>query len=222
MNKEKIEEIRKIIADLRVVNYNEENIETDTTFLGLKEGNYYLNNGNKMRRESVVRRSGCADAVAMFAITLEKEILLVIQPRAALPTDDKIDIELPAGYIEEGEEPSIAAMRELNEETGYVAQDITIIDSYYPSLGYSGEKIYIAIAIGCEKKGEQHLDKDEFVSYIKVTIKEFKYLLDNDYILDATARLAYYRTLEYLTNNQMLSMVGDNFEEKKEEIEKED
>ena len=83
------------------------------------------------------------------------------------------------------------------------------IDSYYPSLGYSGEKIHIVLSLGCEKKSEQNLDKDEFVSFIKVNIKEFKYLLENGYILDATARLAYYRTLEYLTNNIMLNMIGE-------------
>lgn len=219
MNKEKLANIEKIVDELSVVDYTESDIETATTFLGLKEGYYYLNNGKKMRREGVIRRGEeGTDAVAMFSITLDKEVLLVIQPRAALPTKNKIDIELPAGYINKDEKVEDAAMRELSEETGYMAQDVTIIDSYYPSLGYSGEKIYIALAIGCEKKGEQHLDKDEFVSYVKVTISEFKYLLDNGYILDATARLAYYRTLEYLTNNQMLNMVGDNYEKEKEKI----
>src|SRR5699024_8467416 len=139
--------------------------------------------------------------VAMFAITNDKEILLVIQPRVALPTETKVDIELPAGYIEKDEDILDAAARELKEETGYIAKNMIKIDRYYPSLGYSGEKIHIVLSLGCEKKVEQNLDKDEFVRFIKVNIKEFKYLLENGYILGATARLVYYRTLEYLTNN---------------------
>ena len=209
MDKEKVKYIDNLIDNLKVISYTDKEIESNTTFLKLKEGYYKLNNNETIRRESVIRRVGAIDAVAMFAITNDKEILLVIQPRVALPTEIKVDIELPAGYIEKDEDILDAAARELKEETGYIAQNMIKIDSYYPSLGYSGEKIHIVLSLGCEKKYEQDLDKDEFVSFIKVNIKEFKYLLENGYILDATARLAYYRTLEYLTNNSMLNMIGE-------------
>ena len=209
MDQEKIKYIDNLINNLRVISYTDKEIESNTTFLKLKEGYYKLNNNETIRRESVIRRVGAIDAVAMFAITNDKEILLVIQPRVALPTETKVDIELPAGYIEKDEDILDAAARELKEETGYIAKNMIKIDSYYPSLGNSGEKIHIVLSLGCEKKSEQNLDKDEFVSFIKVNIKEFKYLLENGYILDATARLAYYRTLEYLTNNSMLNMIGE-------------
>ena len=168
-----------------------------------------INNNETIRREGVIRRIGSVDAVAIFAITEDKNILLVVQPRVALPTDTKVDIEIPAGYIEIDETPEQAGIRELREETGFTAEDIKIIDSYFPSLGYSGERIHIALASNCKQKYEQDLDKDEYVKYIKVSIKEFKFLLDNGYILDATARLAYYRSLEYLHNNDMLDMIGE-------------
>ena len=208
MNIKKIDYINKLIDELKVISYKENAIPSQTSFLELKEGYYTLNNGETIRREGVTRKVGNVDAVAMFAITKDKNILLVIQPRVALPTKSKVDIEIPAGYIEVDEDILDAATRELKEETGYIPKEVINIDSYYPSLWYSGEKINIILALGCEKKQEQELDKDEYVNYIEVTIDEFKFLLENGYILDATARLAYYRTLEYLSNKSMLNLVG--------------
>ena len=204
MNQKKLQQIKELINNLRTINYDIKDIKTNSTFIKLKEGYYKLANGNTIRREYVFKKNGTANAVAMFAITNNKEILLVIQPRTALPTKNKVDIEIPAGYIEKDEEIIKAAERELLEETGYKAEDYICIDEYYPSLGYSGEKISIILATKCHKVQEQSLDQDEFINYIKVTFDEFKYLLDNGYILDATARLAYYKTIEYLSNNNLL------------------
>lgn len=208
MNIDKIDYINKLIDDVKVIDFREKDIDINSNFLKLKKGYYNLNNGKSIVRESVVRCSGNADAVAIFAITLEMDILLVIQPRVVLPTKNKVSIEVPAGYIEKEEDVIVAAKRELSEETGYVSNKLFLIDEYYPSLGYSGEKISIVLAMDCEKKQEQSLDNDEFVKYFKVNIDEFKYLLDNGFIIDATARLAYYRILEYLSNNDLLSTIG--------------
>ena len=208
MDIKKIDYINKLINDLKVIDYKDEDIGINGEFLKLKKGSYKLNNGKSITRESVVRCSGNVDAVAIFAVTNEMEILLVVQPRVVLTNKNKVSIEVPAGYIEKNESIEAAANRELSEETGYVSKDIYFIDEYYPSLGYSGEKISIVLAMGCEKKQEQSLDNDEFVKYFKVNIDEFKYLLDNGFIIDATARLAYYRILEYLSNNDLLNTIG--------------
>ena len=204
MDKNKLDKINKIINELKVIDYNIKDIDTNTNFIKIKSGTYTLANGETIKRESVVKTKGNSNAVAMFTITKEQEIILVIQPRAALPTKNKVDIEIPAGYIEKGEKIIDAAARELLEETGYKAEKLICIDEYYPSLGYSGEKISIILALNCYKVRKQNLDKDEYIKYIKVTFDEFKYLLDNGYILDATARLAYYKTIEYLSNNNLL------------------
>ena len=193
-----LNKIHTNIEDIKVIDCKEKVINTDTNFIGLKKGCYKLNTNNTIIRESIFKKEGTGNAVCIFAITTDKKILIVIQPRTTLPTDNKINIELPAGYIEEKETAIEAGLRELVEETGYTSDDVTLIDSYYTSLGFNGERIDLLLALDCTKISQQHLDKDEVVRYELVSIEEFEYLLNNNYIMDANARIGYYRYLEYL------------------------
>lgn len=193
-----LKKINDDVDSIRVVKENTNNIEVPTNFVGLKKGEYTLNNGKTIIREGVYKKNGTGNAVCLFAVTTDKKILIVIQPRVELPTDTKINIELPAGYIEEGESSIDSGIRELLEETGYTSNDVTLVDSYYTSLGFSGERIDLLLALDCTKVDSQHLDSDEFLYYELVTLEEFEYLLNNNYIMDANARIGYYRYLEYL------------------------
>ena len=195
MIKEKIEED---IDRLRVVHSDEHSIFCDSKFVRLVNGVYSLNNGKVINRESVIKNFGTGNATSIFAVTDEGKILLVVLPRVALPTDTKVNIELPAGYIEEGEESIDAAKRELEEETGYVTNKIFQVDSYYPSLGVSGERIDLYLALDCVKSTYQHLDLDEFLVCECVTKEEFEYLLNHSYLMGIDARIGYYHYLEYL------------------------
>lgn len=190
--------IKQYIEELKVIDVKEESIPTNSNFIALKKGTYQLANGHTIERESTIKQKGEGNAVCIFAITTDKKILLVIQPRVPLPTPSRVNIELPAGYLEKGEDSIIAGRRELEEETGYTSNDIVLVDSYYTSLGFSGERIDLVMAFDCIKTGEQHLDSDEFVRYETVTLEEFEYLLNQNFIMDANARIGYYRYLEYL------------------------
>lgn len=193
-----LEKIKKDIDEVKVIDRREENILADSSFIGLKKGYYKLSNGHEIMRESAFKREGVGDAVCIFAVTTDKKILIVVQPRVLLPTNSCVNIELPAGYMEEGESSEEAGRRELEEETGYTSNDIILVDSYYTSLGFSGERIDLVLALDCVKIGEQHLDKDEFVCYEAIKLEEFEYLMNQNFIMDANARIGYYRYLEYL------------------------
>ena len=190
--------IKEDIEKIKVIDLKEEQIDSNTNFIALKRGVYKLNNKESITREGVYKKSGTKDAVCIFAVTTDKKILIVIQPRVPLPTSDKVNIELPAGYMEKNESSVEAALRELEEETGYTSNEVMLVDSYYTSLGFSGERIDLLLALNCTKVGDQKLDSDEFVIYRTVSLEEFEYLLNNNYIMDANARIGYYRYLEYL------------------------
>lgn len=193
-----LNDIHQKIDNLKVLSYEEIPFNTDSNFIELKKGFYKLNNNKTIEREIVTKKIGTGNASAIFAVTEDEKILLVIQPRVSLPTQDKINVELPAGYIEKGEDAATSAIRELEEETGYTPKNLIIADEYYPSLGASGEKITLLLALDCKKTKEIHLDSDEYLYNVSVTMDEFKYLLDNNYIKDVNARIGYYKYLEYI------------------------
>lgn len=80
-------------------------------------------------------------------------------------------LEIPAGKLQRGEDPLNAAKRELEEETGLIADSLELLLTLYPSPGYCDEKIYIYEAHGTAV-GRQHLDEDEFLSVVYLPVEE--------------------------------------------------
>ena len=77
----------------------------------------------------IVEHSGGA---IMLAVSDDGKILMERQFRKALEQDF---LELPAGKADPGETPETTASRELSEETGYTAEDVRHLISFYPTCG---------------------------------------------------------------------------------------
>ena len=87
-------------------------------------------------------------------------------------------LEAPAGKLEPGEDPLLCAVRELGEETGFTAEQIVPLGSFWPSPGYCRERIFVYLALGL-KKGEAHPDKGEFLDVEKYPLETlFEMTLD--------------------------------------------
>ena len=102
-------------------------------------------------------------------------------------------LEIPAGTFEKGEEALFCATRELEEETGYKSDNLSLITVMYTSIGCCDEKIYIYLAEDLQK-GEMNLDEDEFISIEKYTLEQSIKMIFDGTLVDSktiTAILAY-------------------------------
>lgn len=149
-----------------------------------------LPNGNKGIRE-VVRHPG---AVCVIPVTDDGEVIFVNQFRYAI---GRVTIEVPAGKLEKGEDPTEAALRELSEETGITAGKIESLGAIYTSPAIIDEIIYMYIATDL-KQGEQHLDEDEFVNVVKMPLSEAVDMVMHGKIMDAKTEAIILKAEKYL------------------------
>ena len=97
--------------------------------------------------------------------------------------------ELPAGKLEPNEDPAVAALRELEEETGIRATRAQLLYINYPSPGYTNEKIYIYRAYDGVKT-QPHLDVGEFLDAEYIPLDKVREMLQNGEIRDGKTIIA--------------------------------
>ena len=83
----------------------------------------------------------------------------------------KVVTEIPAGKLEEGEDPFDAIRRELKEEIGATALRWDALGHIMPSVGYTDEMIYLYLARDLTF-GETHWDKDELLEPFRLPFAE--------------------------------------------------
>lgn len=196
MRKEKLEELAHYQEDYRIINEEEVVEEKKTPFLTTTSRRYLLANGKTLVREKLWKKGMNGDAVIIVPVTLDGEMVMTIEPR--VHTKEGVGIGFPAGYIEKGETPIIAAKRELQEETGYQGREFTLLGGCYQDEGCSSAYNSIVLAEGCLRVSEQMLDKDEFVHYFICRVDEAYEMLDNGIIKGANSQLALEKAKQYL------------------------
>jgi ADP-ribose pyrophosphatase len=106
------------------------------------------------------------DAVAIVARTGD-ELVLIEEYRPRL--GERV-LSCPAGRTDPGESYESAAKRELYEETGYRAQHVELLDTYYPAAGMRKQRAVVFVSD--LSSGDQHLESDEFIDVLTVPVSE--------------------------------------------------
>lgn len=149
-----------------------------------------LENGEKSVREVVYHNGG----VSILPIDNDGNVYLVQQYRCAF---DSEVLEIPAGKLEKGEDPFFAAVRELEEETGFKTDSIIKLGEYWPTVGYCSEIVYLYFA-KMLSKGSTNFDEDEFISLVKIPFDKAYEMCMNGEICDGKSQLAILKARNYL------------------------
>lgn len=107
-------------------------------------------------------------AVSIFPLTDTHEIYLIKQHRYLY---DDILTEAIAGVMEEGEDPLTTAQRELKEEAGIEAKELTIMKEIYVAGSFIHAKQYLVLAKGLTL-GSAHPEETESIEVIKMPLEE--------------------------------------------------
>lgn len=194
MRREKLEELKIIMEELKVIKHTKLDIEGK--FLKSEVYDCTLNNGETIRREKMIKGNNDGSAAVILPITKEKNVVLTVEPRVF--TKRTVGVGIPAGYIEPKELGIDAAKRELLEETGYKAKNVFYLGGFYQDMGVSSAFNQIYLATDCEKVSEQNLDDGEFVKYFECTYDEALELIDMEYIQGSNALLALTKAKKYM------------------------
>lgn len=132
----------------------------------------------------IVRRDPC-----VIIVPLKKEkFVLIDECRIAI---GKKLLQFPGGKIEKGEDPLIAASRELKEETGYSAENFVLLGKFYSAPQFTDEIFYVYTA-SVTNQGPQHPTRHESITPIVLSKEEVLRKIENNEILDAKTIAAYY------------------------------
>lgn len=134
--------------------------------------------GGVIAHRETLRHPG---AVAMVPVTAAGTLLLVTQYRHAA---GRRLLELPAGTLENHEEPISAVSRELQEEVGFLPGRIEPLGGFYVAPGYTSEYIHLFV---CSELTESRLpgDEDEDIEIEERTLAEALAAIESGEICDA-------------------------------------
>lgn len=194
MREEKIEELEKIIDSLKTI--KKEKLTKEPRFIRSEVYSCHLNNDKTITREKILKNNKDGSAAIILPVTSDNNVVLTVEPRVF--SKRTVGIGIPAGYIEDGEDSYVAALRELEEETGLVPDKLTKMGGFYQDMGCSSAYNETFLATGCKWLKNQNLDESEYIKYFECTYDEALELVDMNYIEGCNAVIALNKAKKYI------------------------
>ena len=144
--------------------------------------------GHECSREIVVHPG----AVCVVARPTPEEVILIRQYRHAASREL---VEIPAGTLHPAEDPRECAIRELEEEAGYLAANMVERGRFWTTPGFTTEFMYLYEAAGLTKT-QIHPDEDEVIEVDIVSRTKALQMIDDGQIQDAKSILGLLRVLK--------------------------
>ena len=173
------------------MDYTETTLEREELYRGriieVHRDRVRLSDGSTSVREVVEHNGG----VGVLPIDAEGRVCCVRQYRYAF---GEHVLEMPAGKLEAGEDPRAAAIRELEEECGLVADKVTELGCIYPSVGYDDEIIYLYLAEKLHRTAPRP-DSGEFLTLETRSLEELRDMAMAGTLRDAKTVAAVLKTV---------------------------
>ena len=164
------------------------------TIINLRRDKVTVQHGTSYRE--IVEHNGGA---VLAAVTDRGRLVMVRQFRKPA---ERVMLEVPAGKIDPGEKPEEAAVRELKEETGYTAGNVRYLTYFYPSVGFSEEKLYLYLCTDLTP-GETSFDENEAIDIEEMDIDLLCDMVMKGQINDAKTIIAIFAVREELSSGRL-------------------
>ena len=126
-------------------------------------------------------------AVVVLPFTPEGDLVLIEEWRQSVK---RVNLGFPAGSVEpEEDDLEAAAHRELEEETGYVAEELSYLDAFEPANGVTDAYFHYFVARNCRPDGERDLDFNESIRVRRSTVEELRSKLRDGTLRDGRTAL---------------------------------
>lgn len=122
------------------------------------------------------------DWINVVAVTTNGDIVLIRQYRHGIAG---VHYELCAGVIDAGEDPLVAAQRELLEETGFSGGTWQPLITLSANPGTHNNLTYAFLATGVERTQDQHLEKTEEITVHIVSPERAREIINNSEMIQA-------------------------------------
>ena len=140
------------------------------------------------------------DVVVIVAIDRSGQMIIVRQYKHGIR---EITLEFPAGTFK-GEPPEAAALRELEEETGYVPGRIEYLGRCFDDASKNTNTVHMFLALDCELRGQQKLERMEKAAGLEVLllpVDKIARALDSGEIAAMSSVAAGYHALRKLSTS---------------------